>query len=325
MSQLEPILNPENSRFTVFPIQYKSVWDSYEKQLACFWKAQEIDFSKDHTDFMAMSSDEQQFIKMILAIFSSLDGIINLNLGERFMRDVQIMEAKIAYAFQMMMEGIHGTVYSMMLDNIIRDSLEKNRLFNAIKEIQSVKMISDWAFKWIDSSESFAKRLIAFAFIEGVLFSGAFACIFWIKKYKGDQFLQGLVRSNTLISRDEGLHTDFACELYALLKNKLSIDDVKNIIDDGVKVTKIFMSDTLPCRLIGMNSDMMNSYIEYTADRLIVSLGYNKIYNKENPFTFMNTIGMDSKINFFETRSFDYQDSHVFNASKGTIQITDDF
>jgi ribonucleoside-diphosphate reductase subunit M2 len=324
---LEPILNPENFRFTIFPIKYKTIWELYEKQLACFWKAKEIDFSKDYDDFLTLNNDEQHFIKMILAFFAASDGIVNWNLSERFLKEVQICEARTAYIFQMMMEGIHGETYSLMLDNIVRDKSEKEKIFNAITEIESVRLMSDWAMKWIESKDLFAYRLLAFAIVEGVFFSGAFASIFWIKKYKGSgkQFMQGLVKSNEFIARDEGLHTEFACELYSLLNKKLSLEEILPIFSEGVEISKKFMSDALPCKLIGMNSEMMNDYIEYVADRLLVSLGYKKIYNKTNPFNFMDTIGMTQKTNFFESRPTEYQSAHVFNKSKGKIEISDDF
>jgi ribonucleotide reductase beta subunit family protein with ferritin-like domain len=324
----EPILNPENFRFTIFPIKYNTIWDLYKKQLSCFWKAEEIDFSKDYDDYNELDTNEKHFIKMILAFFAASDGIVNWNLSERFLQDVQICEARTAYVFQMMMEGIHGETYSLMLDNIVKDREEKKELFNAIKEIESVKLMSDWAMKWIESKDSFQYRLIAFAIIEGVFFSGAFASIFWIKKYKGSgrQFMSGLIKSNEFIARDEGLHTEFACELYRLLERKLSYNQILPIFEEGVAISKKFMSDALPCRLIGMNVDMMNDYIEYVADRLLVSLGYSKKYNKSNPFSFMDTIGMIQKTNFFESRPTEYQSAHVFNTnSSGPIEISDDF
>lgn len=328
MSSIDPILNPENFRFTVYPIRYPTIWELYEKQLACFWKAKEIDFSKDYDDFLKLNTQEQHFIKMILAFFAASDGIVNWNISERFLKDVQICEARTAYIFQMMMEGIHGETYSLMLDNIVKDKVEKHRLFSAITEIESVKLMSDWALKWIESSDSFQYRLIAFAIIEGVFFSGAFASIFWLKKYKGSgsHFMNGLVKSNEFISRDEGLHTDFACEIYRLLQHKLTTQQVSEIFEEGVSISKKFMQDALPCRLIGMNGDHMNQYIEYVADRLLVTLGYGKKYGSANPFSFMDTIGMTQKTNFFEHRPSEYASAHVFNkTATGDICITEDF
>jgi len=310
---MEPILNEENSRFTTYPIQYKGLWDLYQKQLSSFWKPQEVDLSKDYDDFMELNKDEQHYIKRILAFFAASDGIVNFNLSKRFLQEIKIMEATTCYTFQMMMENIHGEMYSLMLDNLIKDSYEKEHLFNSIKSVESVKSLSDWAMEWIDSDLSFAHRVIAFAVVEGIFFSGAFASIFWIKRYKsnGRLFLQGLVKSNEFIARDEGMHVDFACEIYKLLKDKLDKDIVYKIIDNGVKVAKNFMDDALPIRLIGMNSLSMGEYLEYVADRLIVELGYKKYYNITNPFTFMETIGMLGKTNFFESRESAY--SSAFN------------
>lgn len=308
----EDILNPDNKQFTTYPIKYNTIWDMYQKQLSCFWKAQEIDFSKDYDDFSTLNKDEQHFIKMILAFFASSDGIVNFNLSNRFLKEIQIQEATTCYTFQMMMENIHSEVYSLMLDNLVKDNTEKDLLLNSIRTIPAIKRIADWTFRWIESDKSFAHRVIAFAVIEGILFSGTFASIFWIKKYKsqGKLFLQGLIKSNEFISRDEGLHTLFACEIYKLLKNKLPQNDVYEIIKDGVKVSQSFMNDSLPVKLIGMSNDMMNDYLEYVADRLLVMLGYEKLYLKQNPFQFMETIGMLQKTNFFESRPTEYQSAY---------------
>lgn len=324
---MEPILSSEKERFTIYPIEYKSIWNLYQKQLACFWKVQEIDFSKDYEDYLSLTSDEQHFIKMVLAFFAASDGIVNFNISERFLNDVKIMEAKTAYIFQMMMESIHNETYSLMLDNIIKDKQEKEFLFNAIRTVPSVKKMSDWAMKWIDSDLSFAHRVIAFAVIEGIFFSGAFASIFWLKKYRssGRLFMQGLVKSNEFISRDEGLHTEFACEIYSLLENKLSRRQVLDIIEDGVSIAYTFINDAIPVRLLGINSDSMKQYIEYVADRLLVALGYDKQYKCENPFPFMETIGMVQKTNFFESRPTEYQSAYTFNNSSIDFHISDDF
>ena len=327
---MEPILNEENSRFTTYPIQYNGLWDLYQKQLSSFWKPQEVDLSKDYDDFMELNKDEQHYIKRILAFFAASDGIINFNLSKRFLQEIKIMEATTCYTFQMMMENIHGEIYSLMLDNLIKDSSEKEHLFNSIKTVESVKSLSDWAMEWIDSDLSFAHRVIAFAVVEGIFFSGAFASIFWIKRYKsnGRLFLQGLVKSNEFIARDEGMHVDFACEIYKLLKDKLDKDTVYKIIDNGVKVAKKFMDDALPIRLIGMNSESMGQYLEYVADRLIVELGYKKYYNVTNPFTFMETIGMLGKTNFFESRPLDSYQSAFNQESKRNSNLKtfeDDF
>jgi len=321
---MEPILSEENRRYTFFPIRYNTVYENYEKQLKCFWKPQEIDFSKDYSDFQSLSSNEQHFLKMILAFFASADGIVNFNISERFLKDVKIMEAQVAYNFQMMMENIHNHTYSLMLDNLIKDSSEKEKLFNSIETIPTIKKLSDWAFKWIKSEKSFTHRVVAFAFIEGVIFSGAFASIFWLKKYRsqGTLFLSGLIKSNEFIARDEGLHTEFATIIYSLLNNKLKNEEIYEIFKEGVEITKEFSNDSLPVRLLGINENSMCDYIEYVADRLLSMLNYPKIYNKTNPFPFMESIGMIQKTNFFESRPTEYQASSV-NVSD--IVISDDF
>jgi ribonucleoside-diphosphate reductase beta chain len=331
----EPILNPANHKFTAFPINYQSVWDKYKEQQACFWKAEEIDFSGDYADFKSLTKDEQYFIEMVLAFFASSDGIVNFNLTERFTRDVQITEAQFAYQFQIMIENVHSETYSLMLDNIVKDAARKDFLFRSIETVPSVKRMADWSFKWIDSPRKFSYRVVAFACVELIFFSGAFAAIFWIKSYKnksndgsrGHPFMKGLITSNKFIARDEGLHGKYACELYSLLQNKLPRDEVNKIVMEAVIIAKSFMEDALPIRLIGMNGEMMGDYIEYIADRLLSMLNYPKIYNKSNPFKFMEKIGLDDKTNFFELRGSEYQDPHVMNKSKGKkdIVIKDDF
>lgn len=330
----EPILNPENHKYTAFPIEYPSVWKMYKEQFACLWRAEEIDFSKDYDDFQNLTHDEQHFIEMILAFFAASDGIVNFNLTERFSREIQITEAQFAYQFQIMMENVHSETYSLMLDNIVRNPDKKKHLFKAIETIPPVKMMADWAFKWIDSSESFAHRVVAFAIVEGVFFSGMFASIFWLKKNKNTStsgggskpFMNGLVTSNKFIARDEGLHCKFACQLYGLLNKKLSDVVIHGIMEEAVIISKNFMVDALPVKLIGMNSDSMCEYIEYVADRLLNMLGHKKKYNKANPFKFMETIGLDDKSNFFELRPTEYQDAHTMNKSKSKkIEISDDF
>lgn len=325
----EFLLKEENRRFTVFPIKCQDIWDMYKKQQACNWTAEEIDFSEDYKDYNTLSKNEQHFLKMILAFFAASDGIVNFNLSERFTKEVQVMEVQICYRFQMMMEDIHGHIYSLMLDNIIRDSEERENLFNAIKTVPSVKMMADWAFKWIESSKSFGHRIIAFTIVEGVFFSGAFASIFWFKKYKnkGKMFLKGLIKSNEFISRDEGLHCDFGCLLYTkYVKNKVRKEEIHEMMDDAVKIAIYFMTEALPCSLIGMNSDLMKDYIKYIGDRLLVALGTDKLYKVKNPFKFMETIGMPGKANFFEVRETSYQDANVLNKGKrGKITILDEF
>ncbi len=329
----EPILNPENKKFTAFPIKYQTIWKRYKEQMASFWKAEEIDFSNDYNDFLTLSDDEKHFVEMILAFFAASDGIVNFNLGERFIREIQNTEIIFTYQFQAMMENIHSELYSLMLDNIVKDPIKKEFLFNAIQNVESVKLMSDWALKWIESSASFAHRVVAFAIVEGVFFSGAFAAIFWIKKFKnknnsskGKPFMDGLIKSNKFISRDEGLHAQTACDVYALLNKKLSANEINEIMREGVDIAKIFYTDALPVKLIGMNSESMCNYIEYIGDRLLIMLGYKKIYNKTNPFKFMETIGLNDKTNFFETRPTEYQDAHIMNkGNRNNIIINDDF
>jgi ribonucleotide reductase beta subunit family protein with ferritin-like domain len=322
---MEPILDEKNERLTVFPIQYKDIWDLYKIQMAAFWKAEEIDFSRDYDDFVKLSDDEQYVIKMILAFFAGSDGLVNLNLRKRFLNDIKIMEAQIAYGFQMMMEGVHGEVYSLMLDNIIKDPIEKEKLFNAIKTIDSVKMITEWGTKWIDSDKSFGYRLIAFAIVEGVFFSSAFATIFWLKKFRGSgkQFMNGLIKSNDFIARDEGQHCGFACALYSHIINKVPQKDVYEMFDDALKISKNFAKDTIKCQLLGLNSNQMENYLEYICDRLLVSLGYAKKYHTENPFDFMETIGLNKKTNFFESRPTEYQSAYNGNSTEELKELDD--
>jgi ribonucleoside-diphosphate reductase subunit M2 len=328
MDLQEPILNPANQKFTAFPIKYQGIWDLYKAQMACFWKAEEIDFSEDYEDYMTLSADEKHFVEMVLAFFAASDGIVNFNLSERFTREIKITEAQFAYSFQMMIENVHSETYSLMLDNIIKDKTKKEFLFNAIQTVPAVKMMADWAFKWIDSSESFAHRVVAFAIVEGVFFSGQFAAIFWLKKYKNDggkkSFMNGLVKSNKFISRDEGQHVGFACELYKHIVNKLPAKVINEIMQEAVRIAQNFMTDAIPVKLIGMSNDHMNDYIEYIADRLLGMLGYKKLYNKKNPFEFMKTIGLDDKTNFFESRPHEYQDSHIMNKGKTLSKINID-
>jgi ribonucleoside-diphosphate reductase subunit M2 len=320
----EPILQKENRRFTTFPIIYTDIWNEYKKQELAFWKAEEIDYSEDNRDYMTFDENEKHFIKMILAFFAASDGIVNFNLRDRFLKDVQIMEAQVAYSWQMMMENIHSQVYSLLLDNIIKDPEEKTHLFNAIQTIPAIKKMADWSIKWIESDKRFAYRLLAFAIVEGVFFSGAFASIYWIKKFRcgGKMFMPGLIKSNELIARDEGLHTDFACLLYSKLVHKLDTSVVHEIMSEAVLISKEFIIDAIPCKFIGMNSDLMSTYIEYISDRLLVTLGYAKIYNKTNPFPFMDTIGIPSKTNFFESRSTEY---NMSTQSKKEFNILDEF
>ena len=314
INEIEPILNKEHFRFTIKPInpKFQILWDMYKKQQQCNWIAEEIDFSKDYDDFLTLSNDEQHFIKLVLAFFASSDGIVNFNLRERFLSEIQITEAQVAYGFQLQMENIHSEVYADMLINIVKNEKERDNLFNAITTIPSVKRMSDWALKWIESDKSIGHRVIAFAIVEGIMFSGAFASIFWLKKQRssGKLFMQGLIKSNNFIARDEGLHCQFACALYSFIIKRVSKEDIIEMFEEANDISKEFVEDAIKCRLLGMSSDSMNQYINYVSDRLLVMLGYDKLYNVTNPFDFMDTIGMLSKDNFFETRPDSYQKAH---------------
>ncbi len=322
----EPILDESNARFCLYPIVYTGLWNLYKKQQSLFWKAEEIDCSNDYADWETLNNDEKQVVKMVLAFFANTDGIVNLNISTRLLNLITINEAKVTYNFQMMMENIHNETYTLVLDNLIKDKNEKEHLFNSIKTIPSIKKISDWALKWIDADTHIANRIVAFACVEGIMFSGAFATIFWIKKYKGSGkiFLNGLIKSNEFISRDEGLHTEFACELFKLIEHKPPKQDILNIITESVDIAYEFVNETIQCKLVGLNSDLMNQYIRYVADRLIVSLGYEKIYKTQNPFTFMDTIGLIQKTNLHESRSTEYQSAYNSNTSK-TFDNSEDF
>ena len=322
----ETIIDEINRRFTLFPIQYNGLWNEYKKQEKSFWTTEEIDFSQDYKDWETLDEDKKYVIKMILAFFASMDGIVNFNIYENLLNKITINEAITAYRFQATIENIHNECYSLMIDNLIKDTNEKNYLFNSIKTIPSIKLIADWAFNWIESDTTIGHKIIAFACIEGILFSGAFAIIYWLKNYEGGGkiFMPGLVKSNELISRDEKLHCDFACELYKLLKNKLSEKEVNTIIIESVDIAKNFNNESIKCKLIGLNSNLMNQYIEYVADRLIVSLGYNKIYKSVNPFSFMETIGMIQKTNFHESRATEYKSAHLEYNIESTFKISDD-
>ena len=326
---VEPLLDASKQRWTMFPIQHQDLWDFYQKSLSAFWKAEEVDFSKDYEDFSALSLDEQHFIKMTLAFFASSDNIVNFNLRERFTKDVKVQEALVCYDYQVFIENIHSQVYSLMLENLIKDPSEKEHLFNAVSTVPAVEKMKNWAMKWIESDKSFAHRLIAFSAIEGIFFSGSFASIFWFKLFnnKGKGIMPGLTSSNQFISRDEGLHVEFACLLYSKLVQKLPTEEVQQIIQEAVEIAQNFAIDSLPVRLIGMNSDIMKEYIAYVADRLLASLGYSKYYHTKNPFPFMETIGMISKTNFFESRVSEYQSSKNANTNKmlSNLEISDDF
>ena len=300
----EPLLTPDDNRFVMFPIKYDDIWQMYKKQVDCFWRAEEIDLSKDMNDWNSLNADEQMFLSMILAFFAASDGIVLENLAERFMSEVQVSEARAFYGFQIAMENIHSQVYSMLIETYVKNEEEKSRLFNAINVFPCIKRKSDWAQKWIhDNRSSFATRLVAFACVEGIFFSGAFCSIYWMKK-RG--LMPGLTFSNELISRDEALHCEFAILLYSKLVKKMSKTKFNDLIKEAVGIETEFICDALPCRLIGMNSLLMTEYIQFVADRLCLQMGYEKIYNAKNPFDFMELISLEGKTNFFERSVGDY-------------------
>jgi ribonucleoside-diphosphate reductase subunit M2 len=319
---VEPILRPDDSRLVMFPIKYNDIWEMYKKQVDCFWRAEEIDLSKDLVDWEKLTEDEKHFIKMIIAFFAGSDGLVLENLATRFMNDVQVSEARAFYGFQIAMESIHSEVYSLLIDTYIRDDAEKHKLFNAIENFPCIKRKADWAKKWIgDKRSSFGTRLIAFACIEGLFFSSAFSSIYYIKK-RG--LMPGLTFSNELISRDEALHTEFAILLYSKLERKVSKKRVYEIVKDAVEIEKEFICDAIPCRMIGMNSKLMCEYIEFVADRLCLQLGYDKIYNSKNPFDFMELISIETKTNFFERTVSEYSLSNK-TVDKDVFSFNTDF
>ena len=300
----EPLLQEDDNRYVMFPIQDQSIWQMYKKQVDCFWRAEEIDLSKDMAHWESLQKEEKYFISMILAFFAASDGIVLENLAARFMGEVQLSEARAFYGFQIAMENVHSETYSLLIDTYIKDREEKTKLFQAIDNFPCIKKKADWAIKWIqDKRSSFATRLIAFACIEGIFFSGAFCSIYWLKK-RG--LMPGLTFSNELISRDEALHTEFALLLYSKMNKKVNKAKVIEIIKDAVEIEKEFICDALPCRLIGMNSELMCQYIEFVADRLIVQLGHDKMFGTKNPFDFMEMISIEGKTNFFEKRVAEY-------------------
>jgi len=300
----EPLLTANNARYVMFPIVDHDIWAMYKKQVECFWRVEEVDLSKDLSSWNTLDGDEQKFIKMILSFFAASDGIVLENLAIRFMSDVQLSEARAFYGFQIMMENIHSEMYSLLIDTYIKSGDEKARLFEAINNFPCIKKKADWAIQWIDNKEaSFATRLVAFACVEGIFFSGAFCSIFWLKK-RGK--MPGLTFSNELISRDEALHTEFAVLLYHKLIHKMSLDKLKKLIVEAVDIEKEFITESLPCRLISMNSKLMTQYIEFVADRLSLQLCGQKIYHSANPFDFMEMISIEGKTNFFEKRVGEY-------------------
>ncbi|WP_298485078.1 ribonucleotide-diphosphate reductase subunit beta [uncultured Maribacter sp.] len=308
---IEPILAENKDRFVIFPIQHNDLWDWYKKQEACIWTAEEIDLHEDLTDWNnKLSNDERYFIKHILAFFAASDGIVNENLAENFVNEVQYSEAKFFYGFQIMMENIHSETYSLLIDTYVKDDKEKTKLFQAIENFPAIKKKADWALKWIESP-SFAERLIAFAAVEGIFFSGSFCSIYWLKK-RG--LMPGLTFSNELISRDEGMHCDFAVHLHNHhIVNKVPKERIKEILVDALTIEREFITESLPVSLIGMNAKLMTQYLEFVTDRLLVELGCDKVYNSTNPFDFMDMISLQGKTNFFEKRVSEYQKAGVLN------------
>ncbi|KAK3944254.1 ribonucleotide reductase [Diplogelasinospora grovesii] len=317
----EPLLQENPQRFVLFPIKYHEIWQMYKKAEASFWTAEEIDLSKDLHDWNnRLNNDEKYFISHILAFFAASDGIVNENLVERFSGEVQVPEARCFYGFQIMMENIHSETYSLLIDTYIKEPAQRTHLFNAIDTIPCIRKKADWALRWIaDNKSTFAQRLVAFAAVEGIFFSGAFASIFWLKK-RG--LMPGLTFSNELISRDEGLHTDFACLLFSHLNNRPSKQVVQDIIVDAVRIEQEFLTEALPCALLGMNSDLMKQYIEFVADRLLVALGNEKVYRSANPFDFMENISLGGKTNFFEKRVGEYQKAGVMASTRKVADET---
>jgi ribonucleotide reductase beta subunit family protein with ferritin-like domain len=321
-SVIEQLLTPDDNRYVMFPIKHEDIWKMYKKQVDCFWRAEEIDLSKDIDHWDTLNRDEKYFISMILAFFAASDGIVLENLALRFMGDVQNSEARAFYGFQIAMENIHSETYSLLIETYIKDKEEKSRLFNAIENFSCIKKKSDWAQKWIkDNRSGFATRLIAFACVEGIFFSGAFCSIYWLKK-RG--LMPGLTFSNELISRDEALHCEFAVLLYSKMMNKVKKSRVHEIIREAVEIENEFICEALPCRLIGMNSMLMNQYIQFCADRLCVQLGYEKIYNVSNPFDFMELISLEGKVNFFERLNDSYALANK-NKDENVFEFNEDF
>ena len=319
LTKSEPLLTPNDSRYVMFPIVDNDIWKMYKKSVDSFWVPQECDLSKDLNDWEKLTKDEKHVVSMVLAFFAASDGIVLENLAVRFMNDVQLSEARAFYGFQIAIENIHSEMYSLLIDTYIKDAGERDKLFNAIENFPCVEKKANWARKWINDEESsFATRLVAFAVVEGIFFSSSFACIYWIKK-RG--LLPGLTFSNELISRDEALHTEFAVLLYNKLENRLSQEEIHTLISGAVEIEKEFITESIPCRMIGMNAKLMKQYIEFVADRLCLQLGYDKIYKSSNPFDFMELISVETKVNFFERTNSEYAlanktvDKNVFDFS----------
>ena len=319
----DPLLSEDTKRYVIFPIQRDDVWKMYKKSEANFWTTEELDLSKDLKDFNNLNDKEKYFIENVLAFFAASDGIVNENLVERFCKDVQLLEAKFFYGFQIAMENIHSETYSLLIDTYVKDLTKKHNLFNAIETIPSVRKKADWALKWInDDKSTFGTRVIAFAAVEGIFFSGSFCSIFWLKK-RG--LMPGLCFANELISRDEGLHTEFAVLMYSMLKDKPSKEIILEIIKEAVVLEKEFITESLPCNLIGMNMDLMKQYIEYVSDRLLLMLGLEKEYNASNPFPWMELISVQGKTNFFEKRVGEYSNKAGTGTENNVFELDDDF
>ncbi|MBL7886480.1 MAG: ribonucleotide-diphosphate reductase subunit beta [Flavobacterium sp.] len=322
MSFIEPILKENKDRFVIFPIKHQDIWEWYKKQEACIWTAEEIDLHTDLNDWNnKLNADEKYFIKHILAFFAASDGIVNENLAENFVSEVQYPEAKFFYGFQLMMENIHSETYSLLIDTYVKDEAEKNQLFHAIEVFPAIKEKAEWALRWIESP-SFAERLIAFAAVEGIFFSGSFCSIFWLKK-RG--LMPGLTFSNELISRDEGMHCDFAVHLHNHhLVNKVPKARITEILTNALDIERKFITESLPVSLIGMNATLMTQYLEFVTDRLLVELGCDRVYNSSNPFDFMDMISLQGKTNFFEKRVAEYQKAGVMNSDSEASKISFD-
>ena len=321
-SFVEPLLTPDDNRYVMFPIKYNDVWDMYKRSIDSFWIVNEVNLAQDLNDWNSLTDDERNFIKMVLAFFAASDGVVTENLAVRFMNDVQVSEIRAFYGFQIAIENIHSEMYSLLIETYIKDSEEKTKLFEATNNYPCITKKFNWGKKWLtDKRSSFATRLVAFAIVEGIFFSSSFACIYWIKK-RG--LMPGLSFSNELISRDEALHTEFAVLLYSKIVRKLPKKRIHEIIHEAVEIEKEFISEASPCRMIGMNSRLMTQYIEFVADRLCLQLGYDKLYNSQNPFDFMELISIESKVNFFERTNSEYALANK-TVDKDIFEFTADF
>jgi ribonucleoside-diphosphate reductase subunit M2 len=317
LEKSDPLLAENPQRWVMFPIQHSDIWEMYKKHEASFWTAEEVDLSQDNKDWEALSDSERHFIKHILAFFAASDGIVLENLAAQFSSDVQVPEARAFYGFQMAMENIHSETYSLLIEQYVRDPAEKDAVFNAISTMPPIREKAEWAVQWMNHENSFAERIIAFAAVEGILFSGSFCAIYWLKK-RG--LMPGLTFSNELISRDEGLHAEFACLLYGKLQNRLPEDVVHDIVRGAVEVERKFICEALSCDLIGMNNELMTRYVEFVADRLLTALGHSRLFHATNPFDWMELISLQGKTNFFEKRVGDYQKAGVMSSTNAAAE-----